>query len=460
MPDMLVSHSPQQPDLVVAEAAATTPSQVVEAVARAREAARHWSATGGPGRCNALRQVSRALAARSQELEDLIVTEVGKPRGEARGEVARTLAIVDYYAQAALLRVGEVLPPNGTDLLYTERRPHGVVGLITPWNFPAAIPFWKAMPALAAGNAVLLKPSTAALGCARFLADLVAAHLPEGTVELVPGERETATAMIDLVDAVSFTGSTAVGRSVARRAAGRGIPVQAEMGGQNAAIVLPDAPIEATAVMLAGAAMGYAGQKCTATSRVVVVGDPAPLLEALEAAVKSLPVGDPGDERTVAGPVISSAAAAAVEDAAARVTRDGGLLVRGSGVDSAGHFVAPTLLWGLSASHPLNQEETFGPITSVLPVESAQEAVAVANAVAQGLVSSVHGRDVGRLMSVVRGLDTGMIKVNAPSSGVDFYAPFGGEKDSSVGPREQGATALEFYTSSRTVTIASPGGSG
>jgi acyl-CoA reductase-like NAD-dependent aldehyde dehydrogenase len=452
--EVLSSLSPQRPDDVVVSETAADGAGVTAAVLRARTAGREWWSGGALARSAALAAVSRGLAVVATELEDLIVREVGKPRTEARGEVARARAIVDYYAQVALLRTGDVLPPSGQGLLYTERRPHGVAGLITPWNFPAAIPLWKALPALAAGNAVVLKPSTASLGCARLLEEVLGQDLPTGLFQVVAGERETATALIDAVDVISFTGSTGVGKQVVVQAAARGIPAQAEMGGQNAAIVLPDAALEHTAGILAGAAMGYAGQKCTATRRVIVVGDPRPLTEAFLAAVRGLSVGDPDDLATVVGPVIAATTVAAVRDAARRTEASGGEVLRGSAPVGDGSFVEPTVLRGVPASHAVNQDETFGPIASVLSVDSLDEAVQVANGVGQGLVTSVHGRDVSQLLAAVAGLDTGMIKVNAPTSGVDFHAPFGGEKDSSAGPREQGLGALDFYSSTRTVTFA------
>ncbi|MEU1301676.1 aldehyde dehydrogenase family protein [Streptomyces shenzhenensis] len=456
----LISRSPQQPGDVVTKETATAPEAVAAAAVRARAAAREWWSQTPQNRAAALGAAARGIAGVAGDLEDLIVHEVGKPRAEARGEVARARSIVDYYAQVTLLRTGDVLPPSGPGLLYTERRPHGVAGLITPWNFPAAIPLWKSLPALAAGNAVLLKPATPAMACARLLESVLQSALPADLFQLVPGGRDTATALIDAADVVSFTGSTAVGRQVAGRASARGVPVQAEMGGQNAAIVLPDAPVEHTAEALVGAAMGYAGQKCTATSRIIVVGDPGPLTEALLAVVRRLPVGDPDDLSTVVGPVIDDTAVTAVRDAARRVRDSGGDVLTTWEVPAEGSFAAPVLVRGVSAQHPVNQEETFGPIASLLTAPSAEEAVRIANGVGQGLVTSVHGRDFGPLLAVAGGLDTGMIKVNAPTTGVDFHAPFGGEKESSAGPREQGLSALDFYSSVRTITLAPPPAAG
>ncbi|MEQ3553460.1 aldehyde dehydrogenase family protein [Pseudonocardia nematodicida] len=456
MSAILVSTSPQRPDDVVSREPVTDPAEVAAAAERGRSAGRSWWAQGAFARSAALDAVGRALGDNAAELEDLIVREVGKPRTEARGEVARARSIVAYYAQAALLRTGDVLPPSGPGMLLTERRPLGVVGLITPWNFPAAIPLWKSVPALAAGNAVVLKPSTDGMAVARLLGEILGKALPEGLFQLVPGGRDTATALIDTVDGVSFTGSTEVGRQVSARASARGIPVQAEMGGQNAAIVLPDAPVEQTAQLLAGAAMGFAGQKCTSTRRIVVVGEPEPLTGALLAAVGDLEVGDPALTSTVVGPVIGAGAAAAVLEAADLVRVAGGQVVTGREAPAAGSFVSPVVVRGVPAEHEVNQRETFGPIVSVIPAGSVADAVRIADGVEQGLVTSVHGRDLGPLLDVAREVTTGMIKINAPTTGVDFHAPFGGEKDSSSGPREQGLAALDFYSSTRTITLAPP----
>jgi acyl-CoA reductase-like NAD-dependent aldehyde dehydrogenase len=289
--------------------------------------------------------------------------------------------------------------------------------------------------------------------------ELLAPALADGLFQVVPGGAETGQAMLEGVDCVSFTGSVAVGRRVAVAAAERGIPGQAEMGGLNASIVLPDADLERAAATIAGAAMGYAGQKCTATSRAIVVGDPAPFTEALVAAVRKLPVGDPAEEATVVGPVITEQARRRVVEAAEEAAAAGGrLLSGGTAGDGDGWFVAPTLVDGLAPDARLAQEEVFGPIAVVLGVADPDRAVAVANGVRYGLVGSVFTRDLDRALQLAARLDTGLVRVNAPTSGVDYLAPFGGEKDSSYGPREQGKAAREFYTSIRTITILPQGG--
>jgi acyl-CoA reductase-like NAD-dependent aldehyde dehydrogenase len=445
-PMALVSRSPQRPDDLVVEVEEAGAEAVAGAAERARATAGRWAATPALERSAALGAAADALAGAAAEVTDLMVREVGKPVTEAGAEVARGVGILHYYAQQALDPDGETYPgPGPAALLLARRRPRGVAALITPWNFPVAIPLWKAAPALAFGNAVLLKPSPDATGLALRLAELLAPALPDG--------------LFDQVDCLSFTGSVAVGRQVAVAATERGIPSQAEMGGLNASIVLPDADPERAATVVAGAAMGYAGQKCTATSRAIVVGDPGPFTEALVAAVRELAVGDPAEQATVVGPVITEQAMRRVTDAAEEAAAGGGrVLTGGRALDGKGWFVAPTLVDSLGPDARLAQEEVFGPIAVVLAVADEDEAAAAANGVRYGLVGSVFTRDLDRALGLAARLDTGMIRVNAPTSGVDFHAPFGGEKGSSFGPREQGKAARELYTSTRTISVLPHGG--
>ena len=451
----LQSRSPQQPDDVVVEVAEADAGAVAAALEQARAAGASWASASALERSTALTAAADALAGAADELTGLMVREVGKPVTEAAAEAARGVGILRYYAHQALDPDGETYPgPSPEALLLSRRRPRGVAGLITPWNFPVAIPVWKAAPALAFGNAVLLKPSPDATAVALRLAGLLGGALPDGLFQVLPGGAGTGQAMLEGVDCVSFTGSVAVGRRVAVAATERGLPSQAEMGGLNASIVLADADPEKAAGVVAGAAMGYAGQKCTATSRAIVVGDPRSFTEALVAAVEGLAVGDPADKNTVVGPVITEQARRKVVEAASEAAAAGGrLLTGGQAGDGDGWFVAPTLVDGLDPGARLAQEEVFGPIAVLLPVADEDEALRVANGVRYGLVASVFTADLDRALRLAARLDTGLIRVNAPTSGVDFLAPFGGEKDSSFGPREQGKAARELYTSTRTITV-------
>jgi len=374
---------------------------------------------------------------------------------EARGEVARGVAILRYYAQAALLPDGETIPAAATDQLLMARHvPIGVAALITPWNFPVAIPLWKAAPSLAYGNATILKPASAAAATGLALAEILGAFLPPGAFQVVLGGAAAAGALIDhpAVAAVSFTGSSQVGRQIRRRAAERGCRVQAEMGGQNPSIVLADADLDRAATAIAYAAMGYAGQKCTATSRVIVEEAVYPQFrDHLAAAVQGLQVLDPADDKTMVGPVIDDGARAS---ALAAVAGAGGRVVTGgTGLDAPGFYLAPTLVELDRPEGPLATEEVFAPVTALIRAGSADEAMSIANGVRYGLVAAVFTSDLSRALRLTRRLEAGMIRVNAPTSGVDFQAPFGGTKESSDGPREQGMAARAFYTESRTVLI-------
>jgi alpha-ketoglutaric semialdehyde dehydrogenase len=285
--------------------------------------------------------------------------------------------------------------------------------------------------------------------------ELVSEALPDGLFSVLAADSAAAEVMIGSVDAVSFTGSVEVGRGVIANATSHGIPVQAEMGGQNPSIILADADVGRAADVVAGAAMSYAGQKCTATSRVIVVGDPSNFTDALVASVEKLPFGDPGDTSTVVGPVIDDRSRQAVIDAANGARSAGGRVVTGgTAAGRKGWFVEPTLVAGISPQAELAQNEVFGPIAVLLPAADVDEAVAIANDVAFGLSAAVFTTDLDRALAVSGRLDAGMVRVNAATSGVDFYAPFGGIKGSSYGPREQGKAARDFYTWTQTVTLS------
>ncbi|MGC5341990.1 aldehyde dehydrogenase family protein [Streptomyces sp. DT171] len=454
----VMSHNPADPRDLVLSVPALGAAGTAAAVGEARAAWPGWLAMGAAARSAALTRAAEAIEAHADELVALTVREVGKPLAEARGEVARTAAIWRYYAQAPYAPSGSVHEPAaGQGLLLTRRRPYGVAGLITPWNFPLAIPTWKAAPALAAGNTVVLKPAPEATACALRLAEL--AGLPEGVLTAAPGGAEEGEALVQAADVVSFTGSTGVGRAVVEAATTRGVPVQAEMGGLNSALVLPDADLERTTAHLVSAIAGYAGQKCTATSRVIAVGQVyEPLRDALAKALAAEPAADPTEAGTVCGPVISAAArdrlTAAIDSA-----RAAGATVLAGGTTPArdGWFVEPTLLADVPADHPLRTEEFFGPVAVLLSAADQDEATALANDTRHTLAASVHTRDLDAALACADRLDAGMIRVNAPSSGVDFHLPFGGTGAASHGSREQGQAALDFFTASRTVTLLPAG---
>jgi acyl-CoA reductase-like NAD-dependent aldehyde dehydrogenase len=459
--ETIESRSPQDQSDIVVSAPAADREVVAAAFKRAREAQREWSRSA-LARADALSAAAEALNAAKDDVVALMVREVGKPVSESVMEHGRSVRILRYQAQSAMDPDGDTYPAappaDPRTLLFSRRRPRGVAGLITPWNFPFAIPLWKAAPALAYGNTVVLKPASDAIACALLLEEILGKYLPEGVFNVVTGPGSAGQAVVELADVVSFTGSTAVGLGVAAAATARGIASQAEMGGLNASIVLPDADVEAAAKIIAGAAMGYAGQKCTATGRVIVLGDPKQFTEALAAAVEALPTGDPADASTVVGPVINPPARDELVAAANGAPGDGGRLVTGGvALDGPGLFFTPAVVDGQDPSARLAQEEVFGPIVTVLRASSAEQAVEISNGVPFGLVTSVFTRDLDSALTVVDGLETGMIRVNMPTSGVDFHAPFGGEKQSSFGPREQGKAARELYTTTHTITVGPAG---
>jgi len=449
------SVNPHDPSDVVGQWESAHERDVAGVVERARRGADVWRRAPATARSAALGSAADALQQRAGEVTALTVREVGKPLSEARGEVARAVSILRYYAQLALLPDGETLPAADPDALLMARyRPVGVAALLTPWNFPVAIPLWKAAPSLAYGNATILKPSSAAAATALLLHEIIAPALPDGVFQVLLGGAETARPLIEHPDvaAVSFTGSVPVGRDITSRVAARGGKVQAEMGGQNPSIVLADADLDRAAATIAYAAMGYAGQKCTATSRVIVekavYND---FRDRLADAVTALVVVDPATEGTLVGPVIDdgsrSAALAAVRASGGRV------ITGGKALDAPGYYLAPTLVELDGPSGPLASEEVFAPVAAVIGADSDAQAVEIANGVRFGLVAAVFTSDLGRALRLSNELDAGMVRVNAPTSGVDFHAPFGGAKESSYGPREQGLAARSFYTESRTVLI-------
>ena len=301
---------------------------------------------------------------------------------------------------------------------------------------------------------MVIKPSPDAIAGALFVAEIMNQFLPAGLFNVIIGGAELGSALVQSVDVVSFTGSSAVGKQVAVAATSRGVPVQAEMGGQNPAIVLPDADVETTANQLVGASMWFAGQKCTCTRRIITVGKNQPLIDALIAKVNALGVGDPSDKANLVGPLINLASVAKFEAALASAQTIGAQVLAGGSVQAGTQYVAPTVLAGVAADHPLSCEEVFGPLATIHEAATLDEAIALANAVPYGLAASIHGKDHDSLMKASKQLHAGMIKINAGTTGVDFYAPFGGEKESSIGMREQGTVALQFYSTTHTVTYA------
>lgn len=429
-------------------------------VSKARGVQASW-AKDPIARSAAITKVAKALLDNREAIINSMVDEVKKPITEARGEFGRAISILEYYSQATLDPNGSTIPTSEPNLILAMRRPHGIASLITPWNFPVAIPLWKAAPALAMGNSILLKPSEFATETAVLISKLISEVLPDGVFQVLPGDGEVAKNLIAEADVVSFTGSVRVGKLVIAQATAKGIPTQAEMGGHNPALVLPDADLDLLASQFPIAAFSYSGQKCTATRRLIVVGDKKRRDEVaarLVAVTEALSVGPANDEKTFIAPLINSKALENYSAAIERSKKIGKILTGGDVVDQATRLVRPTITVDVPHNDQLMCEEVFAPIVHVADVPDTASAIALANAVPYGLTASVHTQDLAAALQVSARLVTGMVKVNGPTAGVDFHAPFGGTKNSSFGAREQGKLALEFYSRVQTVTLNSGNG--
>ena len=436
------------------------PDDATRAATAAAESLGSWSPLTGVSRGDHLHRWSVAIADRHEELAQAVAREVGKPIGEARGEVARGVAILRYYAGEAVREIGEVIPAQAAGALqFTLREPLGVVALITPWNFPVAIPLWKAAPALAFGNTVVLKPAEQASHIASLLAETAATSLPAGVFNVVPGSGATVgDALIRAPDvaAISFTGSGRIGARVAAVAAQRNIRYQTEMGGKNVAIVLPDADLAQAASLTAAGAMRYAGQKCTATSRVVVAHEiEGAFIAELRRQIEGLVLGPVTSATAAVGPVISEHARDSIRRALTE--SDAERVYEGTIPDTSdfasGWFLPPTVLRGAPLDSDLAQRELFGPVLAMFPADDLEHAITVANDTAYGLSASLFTRDIRSALQYLRRIKAGLVRVNGDTTGVDPHAPFGGMKGSSSGSREQGPAAREFYTEIKTVQI-------
>ena len=450
------SINPHNPSEVIGEFEEAGQYDVEITVVRAREAFFEWREQPASVRGGALANIADDVEKWAEELVRFTVMEVGKPIGEARAEVKQAVAILRYYAQMVLAPEGETYPASRSkDWLITRRHPLGVCALITPWNFPVVIPVWKFAPALGYGNAVVLKPAPASTVIAGTLAPIVARHLPEGVLQVVPGGAGTGELLVEHPDvaAVSFTGSIGVGRTVARQAVSRGAKVQCETGDQNPSVVLEDADLDRAAKTIAYAVMGYAGQKRSATSQVIaediVYED---LRDRLVAAVEELEVVDPGEETCQVGPMIEEDSRSSALEALARSS--GRILTGGEPLDRDGFYLEPTLVELEDPKNPLTQEEILAPVAALLKAGSAEEAVQIANGVRQRHVAAVFTNDLDQAMEFAGRLEAGLVRVNAATVGVDYHVPFGGFKDSGIGPEVQGLAARDVYTETRVISIS------
>ena len=426
---------------------------VDEAVARAKAALPAWRALVPADRARVLGALGAAVAAVSEELAVIEARDAGKAIADARAEMDMVADTFRYYAGAPERLLGDTIPVAGGEA-FTVREPLGVVGLITPWNFPLTIASWKLAPALAAGNTIVLKPAELAPLSALRFADLAReAGLPEGVLNVVVGPGSVCgQRLVEHPDVakIAFTGSTEVGRQIAAGAASTIKRVTLELGGKSANMIFADADLEAAAAAAPLAVFGNAGQDCCARSRILVQETVLErFLELLEGAVKALRVGDPLDEATQMGPLIS----AAQREQVASFLHDGApLAFRGSAPEGAGFWFAPTVLAPVAPSARVAREEVFGPVAAVIPFADEAEAVRIANDTIYGLSGSIWTRDGARALRVARALETGVLSINANTS-VRVSTPFGGFKQSGYG-RELGPHALEAYTETKTIFYA------
>ncbi|HEV8469234.1 MAG TPA: aldehyde dehydrogenase family protein [Candidatus Limnocylindria bacterium] len=455
---------PAHPSTVVAEVSLADSALATAAVLAARKAFASWRATPAPARGEILRRAADLMEHQAENIGRDLTREEGKTIGEAIGETRRAVAILRYYAGQTLEPDGDTYPSATRDfLLYTKREPLGVVVAITPWNFPIAIPAWKVAPALAFGNAVVWKPAELVpLTAVHFVQALIDAGLPAGVLNLVLGSgADVGNVLVTHpdVDAITFTGSNAVGHAIQGAAIAAGKRVQLEMGGKNPAVVLADADLDHAAEQIARGAFLSAGQKCTATSRVIVERSAtAGLVERLAERARSWKLGDPLAPETIVGPLVSDERLRKVLGYLDVAKADGGRLVAGGGrADGEGHFVRPTVFTDVPARSRASREEIFGPVALVVPAASGAEALAIANDTPFGLVASVFTRDLGAALAFARELRAGVVKINQETAGLELQLPFGGVKDSSSGSREQGKAAREFFTEWKTIYMGPPG---
>lgn len=459
----LENRNPSDLSDVIGHFAQASGAQLEQALEAARQAQRQWAATGLERRYSVLMAIGNELMARSAELGELLSREEGKPRAEGVGEVYRAGQFFTYYAAETLRQIGDTADSvrDGVEI-DVRREPVGVVGVISPWNFPTATAAWKIAPALAFGNAVVWKPANLVPASAAALTEIIARQdIPAGLFSLVMGPGGSIGQQLaesPLVDAISFTGSVPVGRQIAGACVPNFTKVQMEMGSKNALAVLDDGDLDTAVACALGGAFGGTGQKCTASSRLVVhraVHDE--FVERLVAGARAMVVDHALKEGTQIGPVVSEQQLRENLASVELGRREGGeLLCGGERVtrDTEGYYMTPGVFVGTRNDWQVNREELFAPLACVIKVDSYDEALATVNDTRFGLTAGVITRSLARANHFRRNARTGCVMVNLPTAGTDYHVPFGGRGHSSYGPREQGAYAQEFYTTVKTAYIS------
>jgi len=456
--------NPASIDDVLGETPLSTRAEATAAVELAAKAFQHWRKVPAPKRGAIVTRAAEIMTERKEEIARALSHEEGKLLSEARGELQRSINIMEFCGSHGRRLNGETIPLELADNFgYTIKQPLGVAAIITPWNFPVAIPVWKIAPALVAGNTVVFKPATLTPESATLVTQCFAdAGLPDGVLNMVFGSGgEVGSAFIDhpAVKAVSFTGSTEVGLSVYQQAAARGIRAQCEMGGKNPVIVLEDADVDLAVAGVSAGAFGSTGQRCTATSRVILMHPVADaFLEKLVTIASKMRLGNPLEDGVDMGPSVDDSQFQTVLSYLDIGKSEGAELLCGGaratgGALAKGYFVQPTVFDRVRPEMRIAQEEIFGPVLSVIRVESFEEAIAAANDSPFGLTSSIYTRDVSRMFRYIDEIETGMTHVNSPTLGGEAQLPFGGSKATGVGPREQGSEVFDFYTETKVVYI-------
>ncbi|HXJ10433.1 MAG TPA: aldehyde dehydrogenase family protein [Burkholderiales bacterium] len=454
--------SPSDVADVVGEYARADEQQVRAAIAAARAAFPGWSRGSIQARADLLDKAGNEILARKDELGTLLAREEGKTRAEAVGEATRAGYLFKFFAGEVVRQAGEVLQSVRPGIkVEITREPVGVVGIITPWNFPIAIPAWKIAPALAYGNCVVFKPADLVPGCAWALADILSrAGVPPGVFNLVMGRGSVVGEILSNspeIDAISFTGSVATGKRVAQNCAARLAKVQLEMGGKNPQVVLDDADLDVAVNVSLQSAFYSTGQRCTASSRLIVTeGIHDKFVAALTGKMKNLKIDDALKDGTDIGPVVDQSQLdqdlkyiELGKKEGARLAQGGNRLSR----EKSGFYLEPALFTDTTSTMTINREEIFGPVASVIRVKNYDEALAVANDTTFGLSSGIATTSLKHAEHFKRNSAAGMVMVNLPTAGVDYHVPFGGRKGSSYGPREQGRYAIEFYTVVKTAYV-------
>ncbi|MFD1851865.1 aldehyde dehydrogenase family protein [Oceanobacillus bengalensis] len=439
-------------------------SSVDAAVAAAKDAQKEWALVPAPQRAEVLYQVGYLLKENKERLSKLLTMENGKVLEEARGEVQEGIDMAFYMAGEGRRLFGQTTPAELKDkFAMSQRVPVGVVGLITPWNFPIAIATWKSFPAIVAGNAVVWKPATETPIMAFELAKIFEeAGLPKGVVNVVFGSGSAVgNAMVHHKDisVISFTGSNETGRNIATECGKQLKKVSLEMGGKNAVIVMDDADIDLAVEGILWSAFGTSGQRCTACSRVIVhEAVKGKLEEKMLEAMEKLSIGNGLDESNKVGPIINQSGLEKIKDYIEIGKNEGAKLLAGGyelvdGEQKQGNYFAPTLFTDATADMRIAQEEIFGPVVSLIPVKSFEEAIKVNNGVEFGLSSSIFTNDANRVFKAQRDLDTGIVYVNAGTTGAEIHLPFGGTKGTGNGHRDSGVQALDVFTEWKAVYI-------